>query len=455
MKPVRVFLVVVVLMLAMSSAAAHPLGNFTINVHLRLAVGQDELLVQLVIDMAEIPTFREEIGDDYEATRCAGHAEEIDLSHDGAALDLRLTDTALSFPPGQAGLDTLRLECDYVAPLSSLFGELSIDNRVYEDRLGWAEIVVVGADSDLPAESSSGVLTNYPTGEVSEVRSGVAQLTGEAAVVGSSESPTIVERVGSGLSEGPWFLALLAALGLGTGHALAPGHGKTLMAAYLVGKRGGVPQAALLGLTVAIAHTIGVGVLGLVTAVATSQFRPESVYPWLSGLAAAIVTVIGLTMLYRALRRKGSGVRDQGSDPEDDHGHTHEVGHDHEHELSHHHEHGHDHSHHEPTGFGWRSLATLGLAGGLVPSASAVVLLLGAISRGEPWWGLILVIAFGLGMAATLVAAGLAVVFAARFGLKLGFASRWRLERYMPVIGGIVVTLIGFGLLLQAALAST
>ncbi len=331
MKPVRVFLVVVVLMLAMSSAAAHPLGNFTTNVHLGLVVGQEELLVHLVIDLAEIPTFREEVGDDYEATRCAGHAEEIDLSHDGAALDLRLTDTALSLPPGEAGLDTLRLECDYVAPLSSLFGELSIHNQVYEDRLGWAEIVVVGADSDLPAESSSGVLTNYPTGEVSEVRTGVAQLTGEAAVVGSSESPTIVERVGSGLREGPWFLALLAALGLGTGHALAPGHGKTLMAAYLVGKRGGVPQAVLLGLTVAIAHTIGVGVLGLVTAVATSQFQPESVYPWLSGLAAAIVTVIGLSMLYRALRDKRSGVRDQGSDH--DHGHEHSHDHGRSHDL--------------------------------------------------------------------------------------------------------------------------
>ncbi len=103
MKPVRVFLVVVVLMLAMSSAAAHPLGNFTTNVHLGLVVGQDELLVHLVIDLAEIPTFREEVGDDYEATRCARHAEEIELSHDGAALDLRLTDTALSFPPGEAG----------------------------------------------------------------------------------------------------------------------------------------------------------------------------------------------------------------------------------------------------------------------------------------------------------------------------------------------------------------
>lgn len=445
----RLLMFIAVAMALGISASAHPLGNFTTNVHLGIVVGDDELAVNLVVDMAEIPTFREEVGDDYAATRCAEHEGGIDISHDGMTLDLRVIDTALTFPPGEADLDTLRLECDYVTPMSSLSGELLIANHVFEDRLGWAEIVLVGADSELPTESPSGVLSAYPAGEVSEVRSGVAQLTGEATVVTPSESQTIVERVGSGLSEGPWFLALVAALGLGTGHAIAPGHGKTLMAAYLVGKRGGVGQAVALGLTVAVSHTIGVAVLGLITAVTTSRFRPESVYPWLSSVAAAIVTVIGVTMLVRALRGKGSGPRGGASDPEHLHGHSHEHGDGHTHD--HGHDHGTNHSH-EPTTVGWRSLATLGLAGGLVPSASAVVLLLGGISRGEPWWGLILVLAFGLGMAATLVAAGLAVVFATRFGLKLGFASRWRLERYVPVIGGVVVTLIGLGLLLQAVL---
>jgi len=433
-------------MLTMTSAAAHPLGNFTTNVHLGLVVGEDELLVRLVVDMAEIPTFREQVGDGYEDQQCATLLDDIDISLNNLPLDLSVTGTGLSFAPGEGGLDTLRLECDYRAALAAADGDLRIENRVYADRLGWAEIVVVGAESELPTLSESDVLTNYPPDAVFEVRSGEARLTGERSETGLA--PTIIERVGSGLSEGPWFVALLAALGLGTGHALAPGHGKTLMAAYLVGRRGGVPQAMFLGLTVAIAHTIGVAVLGFVTAFTTSQFQPESVYPWLSGLSAAIVTIIGLTMLYRALR----GTRGQGSDHGHDHDHDHHDHHDHDH---HDHGHGREHGHsHEPATVGWRSLATLGLAGGLVPSASAVVLLLGGISRGEPWWGVILVVAFGIGMAATLVGAGLIVLFAARFGLNLKLASRWQLERYVPIIGGVVVTLIGAGLIWQAAISA-
>ncbi|MBA3362024.1 MAG: sulfite exporter TauE/SafE family protein [Acidimicrobiia bacterium] len=435
----RLLVLVAGAMLTMTSIAAHPLGNFTTNVHLGLVVGEDELLVKLVVDMAEIPTFREQVGDGYEDQQCETLLADIDVSLNNLPLDLSVIGTALSFPPGEGGLDTLRLECNYRTALAAADGDLRIENRVYADRLGWAEIVMVGAESELPTSSESDVLTNYPSDAISEVRSGEASLTGERSETGLA--PTIIERVGSGLSEGPWFVALLAALGLGTGHALAPGHGKTLMAAYLVGRRGGVPQAVILGLTVAIAHTIGVAVLGFITAFTTSQFQPASVYPWLSGLSAAIVTVIGLTMLYRALRGSRGGA-------ESDHGHDHD---DHDHVHDHDHPHGHSH---EPTTVGWRSLATLGLAGGLVPSASAVVLLLGGISRGEPWWGVILVVAFGIGMAATLVGAGLIVLFTARFGLNLQVARRWRLGRYVPIIGGVVVTLIGAGLLWQAAVSA-
>jgi len=435
----RLLVLVAGAMLTMTSIAAHPLGNFTTNVHLGLVVGEDELLVKLVVDMAEIPTFREQVGDGYEDQQCETLLADIDVSLNNLPLDFSVIGTALSFPPGEGGLDTLRLECNYETALAAAYGDLRIENRVYADRLGWAEIVMVGAESELPTSSESDVLTNYPSNAISEVRSGEARLTGERSETGLA--PTIIERVGSGLSEGPWFVALLAALGLGTGHALAPGHGKTLMAAYLVGRRGGVGQAVILGLTVAIAHTIGVAVLGFITAFTTSQFQPASVYPWLSGLSAAIVTVIGLTMLYRALRGSRGGA-------ESDHGHDHD---DHDHVHDHDHPHGHSH---EPTTVGWRSLATLGLAGGLVPSASAVVLLLGGISRGEPWWGVILVVAFGIGMAATLVGAGLIVLFTARFGLNLQVARRLRLERYVPIIGGVVVTLIGAGLLWQVAVSA-
>ena len=445
----RVVFFTLVAMLAMRTASAHPLGNFTTNVYLGLGVDEDDLSVRLVVDMAEIPTFREEVGEGYAEELCATLKNDIRLRLEAAPLALVVTRTDLSFPPGEGGLDTLRLECDYQAPLPAMIGDLTIENDVFADRLGWAEIVVVGAESELPTESPSMVLTEYPPGEVSDIRAGAAVLTGTSGSL--DESPTIVERVGANLSEGSGFLAMLAALGLGVGHALAPGHGKTLMAAYLVGRRGGVRLALLLGLAVAISHTIGVGVLGVITAVTTSQFRPESVYPWLSALSAGIVTVIGLTMLYRALREKGSGIRGEGSGEHDEHGHEH--GHDHGH--SHDHGHTHDHTHGDETKpVGWRSLAALGLAGGLVPSASAVVLLLGGISRGEPWWGLILVAVFGIGMAAALVGAGLVVVGAARFGLRLDFAGRHRFERYVPIVAAVAVTLIGGFLLWQAALST-
>ncbi|CAN5151930.1 hypothetical protein BH18ACT5_BH18ACT5_15610 [soil metagenome] len=436
----RIVFFTLVAMLAMGTASAHPLGNFTTNVHLGLGVADDDLNVRLVVDMAEIPTFREEVGEGYAEERCATLKNDIRLRLEAAPLALVVTRTDLSFPPGEGGLDTLRLECDYQAPLPATIGDLTIENDVFADRLGWAEIVVVGADSELPTESPSMVLTEYPPGEVSEIRRGAAVLTGASGSLGAS--PTIVERVGANLSEGSGFLAMLAALGLGVGHALAPGHGKTLMAAYLVGRRGGVRLALLLGLAVAISHTIGVGVLGLITALTTAQFQPESVYPWLSALSAGIVTVIGLTMLYRALRNRRSGVSDH---------HEHDHGHDHGH--SHDHGHTHDHPHGDQTKpVGWRSLAALGLAGGLVPSASAVVLLLGGISRGEPWWGLILVAVFGIGMAAALVGAGLVVVGAARFGLRLDFAGQF--ERFVPIVAAVAVTLIGGFLLWQAVLSA-
>ena len=432
MKRVLAILVVTLLVAALP-ASAHPLGTFTTNVYLGLLVTTTEIEIDLVVDMAEIPAFQEKpsVDESYAQRACADHADGINLRIGDEPLLLSSVDSVVSFPPGQGGLDTLRLECGFEA-ITAERGTLIIENSVYADRLGWAEIVIASVeielDTNLPAISPSNQLRDYPT-ETVEVRSGEAELGGPATSAAatspnrSPSNPTLIERTGA-LVGGGGLLAILAAVALGGLHALAPGHGKTLMAAYLIGRQSRPRTAVALGLSVALAHTLGVGILGLITALTSSAFRPERIYPWLSLASALIVFAIGLGLLWR-LRARGS-----------DHPH-----HDHDHD---HHDHGHDHGLPEPSA-GWRSWAGIGLAGGLVPSASAVVLLLGAIATGRPWWGLILVGGFGIGMSIALVGAGMLAVRASTWGWSHLRSEQLRLiwQRRIPILAGIGVTLIG------------
>src|SRR5207245_488249 len=168
-------------------------------------------------------------------------------------------------------------------------------------------------------------------------------------------------------------------VGLGAFHALTPGHGKTVMAAYLVGTRRTHRQALFLALSVALSHTAGVLGLAVLTLAGSAVLAPERAYPYLSTASGAVVVALGAWMVATRFR----------------HAHAHRHAHEHERPT---------------TALGWRSLATLGLAGGLVPSASALVLLLGAISLHRSELGLVLVVAFGVGMAAVLVGVGQALV---------------------------------------------
>ena len=175
------------------------------------------------------------------------------------------------------------------------------------------------------------------------------------------------------LSPGFALVALLLAVGLGAAHALAPGHGKTVMAAYLVGLRGTLRQAATIGATVTLTHTAGVLLLGLVLTT-SGAVASERVYPWLGLGSGLLLAGVGIGLLVRA--RPGHG-----------HGHPHP----HEHpDPDHPHPHDHDHTGAVPGAgrpLGWRGLVALGLAGGLVPSPSAVVVLLGGIALGQAWFG--------------------------------------------------------------------
>jgi ABC-type nickel/cobalt efflux system permease component RcnA len=226
-------------------------------------------------------------------------------------------------------------------------------------------------------------------------------------------------------------LALGLALGLGAAHALSPGHGKTIIAAYMVGTRGTPWQAVFLGLTVTVSHALGVLALGAVTLYASSIIAPESLYPWLGLTSGIIVLGIGIWLLVSPLRRK-------------------EEGH-------HHHHHGHSHhgNHHRHTfGITWRNLTALGVVGGLVPSVSALVILLAAVSLQRVGFGLLLIVAFSAGMAAVLAGAGLALVYAGRLIERTGLQSR-RIEaltRRVPLAAALVVIISGVVLATRAAL---
>ena len=240
------------------------------------------------------------------------------------------------------------------------------------------------------------------------------------------------------LSPGFAVVALLLAVGLGAAHALAPGHGKTVMAAYLVGLRGTLRQAATIGATVTLTHTAGVLLLGLVLTTSRAV-ASERVYPWLGLASGLLLAVVGVGLLVRA--RTGHH-RPHG------HHHPHEGG---EHDHGHHH----DHPHAHPRPLGRRGLVALGLAGGLVPSPSAVVVLLGGIALGQAWFGVALVLAYGLGMAATLTGVGLLLAHLRtrmdrRLHLPAGSLLA-RAGRLLPAVTASVIVAVGLALAANGA----
>jgi ABC-type nickel/cobalt efflux system permease component RcnA len=230
------------------------------------------------------------------------------------------------------------------------------------------------------------------------------------------------------LGPGVLALALSASLLWGAAHALTPGHGKAVVAAYLIGTRGTARHAALLGLTVTLTHTAGVFALALVTLSLSRYVLPEQLYPWLSVGSGLLVIAIGLTMLYgRTVRSRGPAA----------------VAKDHTHG-------GTSHSHALPNGSGvtMRGLLALGVSGGLVPCPSALVLLLGAISVGRLELGILLVLAFSVGLAAVLTGMGLLVVYA-RWLLRR-FSFELRVPRFLPAASALLISIAGLALLVDS-----
>ena len=424
MRRVVVALALIAAVAAPAAASAHPLGNFTVNRFSRVEAAAGHVYVVYVLDLAEIPTFQAgKIDAQAYARRIARGAE---LTVDGRPARLAPGVTALAHPPGAGGLRTTRLEIVLRGPRLDGPSDIHYADRNYADRIGWKEIVV-GKD----AHSTSDELRAYPKDLLQsplDVTSADARLAPQAGADAppalsqgkSLQAPDRIADAGFarliGRSHlGIWVVlaSLAAALFWGAAHALGPGHGKTIVTAYLVGQRGTPRHAALLGLIVTVTHTIGVFALGLVTLLLSRFVVPDRLYPWLNLVSGLLVVGIGASVFTARWRHRRAHV----------HGRQH------------------DHHHAHDEGISARSLLAVGVSGGLLPCPSALVVLLAAISLHRVAFGLILIVAFSAGLALTITGIGLVAVFAKRAFGRLRFEGR--AMSLLPAVSALVILAAG------------
>jgi nickel/cobalt exporter len=458
-----------------SAALAHPLGNFTVNLYGGIQLTPGEVRIDYVLDMAEIPTFQEMSSMDADGDGAASDAERaswaertarellsnLTLTVGGRRVDLRVVSSGLRFRPGQGGLQILRLEATFAGEVASQ-GTLTYRDDNYADRIGWREITAVGADgeaiagSSVPTGSVSDGLLSYPQDLLASPLH-VTQATlsfhpgTSAAAAPSSEQPAGADaRPGvtggsfAGLVDqtGPFmFVAFLLAMAFGVLHALGPGHGKTLMAAYLVGAGGRPKQAVAVGGAVAVMHTASVLALGFLVLSATKLFPPERVYPWL-GLGSGLVALgLGAGLLVTRFGvwsngRRAALAHDVDHQQAGEHGH----GHDDEHVHG-----GRGHTHAVPDApvLSRRGLMALAVAGGILPSPTALVVLLGSVAFHRVAYGLGLIAAFSVGLATALIVVGL---LALRARDLVSRRMSGTIGRLVPVFSASAIVVLGLAL---------
>jgi nickel/cobalt transporter (NicO) family protein len=551
---------------AAAPASAHPLGNATVNHYDGLALSADHVDNTAVEDIAEIPTFQRKVTIDknsdgvlspvemaaYAATQCASLAAGDHLTVAGSPVAWQVLTSSYSERPGAINLKIGRLVCDLRAKADLSSGAtVALSDSWDGDGVGWHEITAVASgvslkNSPVPAASISDELRHYPNNLLTSpltVRSTSLDVTPGAggstyAKVkslpvagffvrelnnGTNGFNSLLGRKNLGLGIG--VLAVVLSMLLGAGHAFLPGHGKTVMAAYLVGKRGRLRDVVTVGATGTITHTAGVLILGLLITLG-AQFATVVVEQDLAVISGGTVALVGLGLLASAVRRRrveqvsveshlshlevdtlaveealvhqpahdtpartlvlhGASAQGMVTALAEPHDHPHPHLHD-DHPHPHpHHEHDHPHHDHDddqhphaaaagsaPHSHGWGSahshapgrahapafsrggLIGLGAAGGLVPSPSALVVLLAAVTAGRTYFGVGLVLAYGLGMALALCIAGLLVVrlqdrltrlLAGRKIARLGWVAS-----ALPILTASLVLIVGLGLMAKA-----
>jgi nickel/cobalt exporter len=418
----RLVLAVLTAVLALPAAAsAHPLGNFSVNHEALVSISAGRVDVTYLLDQAEIPTFQERGRSPASvlATKRAEAVRGLGLTVDGRDVPLvPAPGGRISFPPGQGGLHTTRVELRLSARISGR--AVHLRDGTYPGRVGYVAIVArpgrgTAVHSSVPADDPTDGLRRYPADRPPDRRTATFDVRPGTGTVAAPDGSTrgaaragdgfagLLER-GGGLS----LVLLLAAFGWGAVHALSPGHGKSMVAAYLVGTRGKPRHAVALGLIVTVTHTIGVFALGAVTLTLSAVIVPERLYPWLSLASGLLVIGVGVSVL-RSRRR-----------------------------------HRHDHHHHHAD----RSLLAMGASAGLLPCPSALVVLLAAVAQHQVALGLVLILAFSAGLAATLTAAGLVVVASGRALGRIGAPAG--LLAALPTASALVIVAVGCALTLKA-----
>lgn len=425
-------------------AIAHPMGNFSVSHYTRLTMAPNGVQGVYALDLAELPSLellqkwkaKENLPQQAVDTQAREWLAGLRFSVNGSQKTARLIAADLVLDHGAGNMPVLRVTTRFA--LDAEPGVLTFEDTNYAQSNGWKEIVVEGDGVRKASHGSadrSRALTAYP-GEnpvdpPQDLRARVEwsatparqerviEAIAQPESVGKAEIPERKPDADSNQGKlarlieegnlGP--LAFALAFLLGCAHAMTPGHGKTLVAAYLVGERGTAAQAVLLGLIVTVTHTLSVFALGIGMYFFAGKFAPERVTKLLEFVSGAAIAILGLGLLYRrSLELMGRAT---------DHTHTHDYG---------------------------GNLWALGASGGIVPCPSALVLLLAAISLGRIGFGLVLLVVFSLGLALVLIAAGMLVVS----GKRLLPVDRILPIRYLPLISAVGITVIGVALTLAA-----
>jgi nickel/cobalt transporter (NicO) family protein len=462
-------------------AGAHPLGNFSINHQTRVKISNDRVELLYILDQAEIPTAQERgLSRDEVISRKQAEVRNnlyVIVNGKRRALHPR-AEPELSFPRGAGGLPIMRLELPLVARVERP-RLVDVRDLTFEGRIGWVDLVaepgrrtavrtpVSRSDPTNALRTYRGItLKGVPDQRAGRflVKPGKGTLAAPQlpAATGASEPGGRQDRPDSGgdgftsvfedaaNGDGLFVVLLLAAFAWGALHAISPGHGKAMVAAYLVGTRGTAKHAVALGAIVTVTHTIGVFALGLVTLFLSQYILPEDLYPWLNLAAGLLIVAVGLGVLRSRLRwrrERLAGSSLVSGDAPDPSAHTHAHGaHDHDHA------HGGKHHDHDIPETTWKGLAGMGISAGIIPCPTALVVLLAAITQEEVALGLLLIVVFSLGLAATLTALGLAVVYAKRLASRLGsrvnFSSR--IVAALPAASTVVILALGVVLTARA-----
>ncbi len=495
MRRLLLLLAVAAALLAPVAAEAHPLGNFTTNRYSQIELSGERVYVLYVLDLAEIPSFQERsrvrrLGEPrYGAALAAQLGRGLHLTVAGESLALTRLRHRLSFLDGAGGLKTTRLEIvlrSAVVPKSDMPLALVFRDTNFSARQGWQEIVVrAGEDTQLasasvPAESVSDALRTYPQNLLRsplDIDSASARFTpgkGDGAAPLLSRGDAAAPSRGSSRSEGGFaslidednrsagviLVSLLIALFWGAAHALSPGHGKAIVAAFMVGERGKARHAFLLGGIVTVTHTIGVFTLGLITLALSEYVVPGDLYPWLNLVSALLVVAVGVTVLRvrildwlrprrKRARAEPTGHWHEGHDHDHPHDHPHDHDHDHPHDHDHRHHHGPGgHSHVPEPGSGLRGIVAVGISGGLLPCPTALVVLLAAISLQRVGYGLVLILAFSVGLAAVVSGIGLLAISSKRLFSRTTFDGP--IVRALPAVSAVIILGLGVVMTLRA-----